>query len=467
MPGIKRRGQSGRKANRQSKNHLAALGMSPLLWGGAMTVGFYQLIPYSPWQREMLERYFCAHWLEYCIAGMFFLGLAILILKYLKLGPEKSSLEAMDLRGADLTPTQDAVEMADRLEAYAKALPTGWKDSYLVRRIADACAYVRGRNSSDGLEDHLKYLADQAFNRADDSMGLVRNVNWAVPILGFLGTVVGITLAIAHVAGNPEQLTSSLSEVTAGLAVAFDTTALSLSLSLILVFFQHSVSQAEKQVLARVEDFGSQRLLFLFPQSTENAPARTISDVQQIAAENLLEKTEEVIKWQTDLWKDSLESLRGRWTETLADQQDKLAISLQEGMAMTFANHAQELSEIRDGFAAAFQQISQHVQQHIALGQAKQSQQMSNLIAVLAETTTTWQNQLEQTTTAVREQVEELKQQKETLLQVVTGEQELARLQARLTENLEAVRTAEAFEQTLHSLSAAVHLLTARNRNAA
>ncbi len=399
---------------------------------------------------------------------MFFLGFAILILKHLALLPEKSAMGAENLRGADLTPTQDATRMADQLETHVKTLPSAWRDSYLVRRIADACSYVKGRGSSEGLEDHLKYLSDQAYNRMDDSMGLVRNVNWAVPILGFLGTVIGITLAIAHIAANPEKLTESLSEVTAGLAVAFDTTALSLTLSLVLVFFYHLVSQTEKQILGQVEDFANKRLLFLFPQHTETGSAETtIVDIQQDAARKLLEKTEAVIQWQTDLWKDSLESLRNRWSNTLADQQDKLAVSLQEGMALTFSNHAQQLAEIRDGFAVAFQQISQHVQQHIAAGQAKQNKQMSELISVLTDKTTTWQNQMELTTTAVHEQVAELKMQKDLLLQVVSGEQELARLQGRLTENLEAVRTAEAFEQTLHSLSAAVHLLTARNRNAA
>jgi hypothetical protein len=198
--------------------------------------------------------------------------------------------------------------------------------------------------------------------------------------------------------------------------------------------------------------------------TTEEGTTGTIADVQHQAARQLLEKTEAVIQWQMDLWKDSLESLRSRWTDTLADQQDKLSLTLQEGMALTFSNHAQQLAEIRDGFAAAFQQISQHVQQHIAAGQAKQSQHMTALIEVLTEKTTGWQNQLGLTTTAVQQQVEELKKQKDVLLKVVAGEQELVRLQDRLTENLEAVRTAEAFEHTLHSLSAAVHLLTARNR---
>lgn len=45
-------------------------------------------------------------------------------------------------------------------------------------------------------------------------------------------------------------------------------------------------------------------------------------------------------------------------------------------------------------------------------------------------------------------------------------EHELTRLQAKLTDNLQAIRAVETFEETLHSLTAAVHLLTARNRAA-
>lgn len=447
-------------------NWLAAVGMSPLLWGGALTVGFYQLIPYLPVQRELAQRYFCGHPLEYGIAGLFFLGIATLGIKLLRLSTEKSALQAGELRGANLKPTGDSEQMADQLEDHLQTLPSSWRNTHIVRRIQDACAYVRGSHSSEGLEEHLQYLADQSYNRAHESYATVRTINWAVPILGFLGTVMGITAAIANVAGNPEQLTSSLSAVTSGLAVAFDTTALSLSLSLVLVFFNNVVSLVENKVLTQVEDFACQRLVFLFPvpSKQESASTGTLADVQLAASQKLLEKTEAVVQWQMDLWKESLESMRNRWTDTLADQQTKLSTALEEGMAATFANHTEQLAEIRDGFAAAFQQISQHVQQHISAGQAKQSEQMDALIAALSEKTTNWQEQLAETTGVMRQQVQELKGQKDVLLKVVAGEQELVRLQNRLTENLEAVRTAEAFEQTLHSLSAAVHLLTARNR---
>ncbi len=445
----------------QPTNWLQAVGMSPLLWGGVLTVGFYQVIPFLPSNKELIERYFCSHPLEYAIAGLFFWGFAILALRLLKLTTEKSALQAEDLRGADLTRTPDAEQMAGRLEDHLQTLPRGWRQTYLVRRIWDVCGYVRGRRSAEGLEEHLKYLSDQSYDRAHESYGLVRTINWAVPIIGFLGTVVGITLAIANV--TPDQLSTSLGAVTAGLAVAFDTTALSLSLTLVMVFAYFIVERAEQQILARVEDFGCRQLACLFPVS-QTGSTGNLADVQQQAAGQLMEKTEAVITLQTELWQQSLESLRNRWTETLADQQDKLESALTEGMAATFSNHAQQLSEIRDGFAAAFQQISQHVQQQISAGQAKQNQHMAELVEVLSIQTSGWQNQLAETTTVMKEQVQELQSQKEMLLKVVAGEENLVRLQGRLTENLEAVRTAEAFEETLHSLSAAVHLLSARNR---
>ena len=60
------------------------------------------------------------------------------------------------------------------------------------------------------------------------------------------------------------------------------------------------------------------------------------------------------------------------------------------------------------------------------------------------------------------EQIAELKRQGEIFLTVVSQGQELNQLQSQLNANLESLRAADTFEQTLHSLSAAVHLLTAK-----
>ena len=91
----------------------------------------------------------------------------------------------------------------------------------------------------------MTYLAELGSGRLHDGYALIRTITWAVPILGFLGTVIGITMAIANI--TPDKLEASLPEVTAGLAVAFDTTALSLALSMLLGTYSASARSTWKR----------------------------------------------------------------------------------------------------------------------------------------------------------------------------------------------------------------------------
>src|SRR5690606_16439917 len=88
--------------------------------------------------------------------------------------------------------------------------------------------------------------------RLHSSHALLQTVIWSIPILGFLGTVMGITLAIADV--TPEQLESSLNDVTSGLAVAFDTTAVALTYSLVMGFASLFVKRREEQLLVEIDE---------------------------------------------------------------------------------------------------------------------------------------------------------------------------------------------------------------------
>ena len=77
-----------------------------------------------------------------------------------------------------------------------------------------------------------------------------------------------------------------------------------------------------------------------------------------------------------------------------------------------------------------------------------------------------WQEQFQKLAIVSQEHSEQLQSQTEVLTQLVGHEADLLHLQTRLTENLETVRSAETFDETLHNLTAAVHLLTARARAA-
>lgn len=465
---------------------------SPFLWGAFATAAFYAAIPYLPVHRALVQRYFCGHPMEYLLAGLFFLGMAILLRKAVCTRAEVAALETGVLDDPSLTETDQLLGRAQRLERKAQALPAKLQHTVLLQRIRDACMHVRGRKSAAGLSEHLKYLAEVASDRLHAGYALVRTITWAVPILGFLGTVIGITLAISNL--TPEQLDKSLSTVTGGLGIAFDTTALALALSVVLVFTSFLVERSEQRILSRVEDVGTQRIALLFPDTP--ASGSPLAEAEMHAARTLVQKTDELIARQTELWTETLETTRRNWAETLEAQQHQFHATLGEGMQATLQDHAVQLEATRNEFLIAFRAAADEMHKALAESHAaqralhesfgermdglwngvrddlhemhsRQQQRLEGLTGAVAERVDAWQKQLQHTTETGREQLDELRRQRDVLLQLAGQEDRLARLQQQLTENLQALQATETFEETLHSLSAAVHLLTARARPAA
>ena len=105
------------------------------------------------------------------------------------------------------------------------------------------------------LEESLQLL----WRRYEESYLLPRYIGWAVPILGFIGTVLGISLAadgirriISSDAGL-SSLSSDLGGAIAPLGIAFDTTLIALSLSVVLTLLLSLVQRTEERTLAVLE----------------------------------------------------------------------------------------------------------------------------------------------------------------------------------------------------------------------
>ena len=105
------------------------------------------------------------------------------------------------------------------------------------------------------VEESLALL----WRRFEESYLLPRYISWAVPILGFIGTVLGISLAadgIRRIIGSDaglSSLSSDLSGAIAPLGIAFDTTLIALSLSVVLTLFLSLVQRDEERILAAIE----------------------------------------------------------------------------------------------------------------------------------------------------------------------------------------------------------------------
>lgn len=406
---------------------LLAIFRSPLLWGSLASVGFFALLNLSLPGSAFFQRYCAGHPVEYVETIMFFVGMAALGIKALDLAVQQQSL-ARPLLGPPQAGGQP-ISDCPRLAAHLARLPERRQDEYYARRLRNGLNFVQRRNTAEGLDDELRYLGDLDAEDAHGGYGLVRMVIWAIPILGFLGTVIGITEAIASL--SPQALETSLPAVVAGLGVAFDTTALALALSIMLFFTQFYVDRLEGKLLARVADQVAEELLGRF-QVIPAGPDGQLVALRRLG-ETLLGTTEQLVQRQAELWRASVEAMQERSTRVLdvAGQQlqKTLSVSLAEGLKA----HAGALS--------LAQQTAEEKNRH---HWSQLQQTMTQSVASLAS----MQNSL----------VEKA----DVLARAVDATGQVAKLEENLNRNLNALAGSKNFEQTVVSLAAAIHLLTAR-----
>lgn len=157
-------------------------------------------------------------------------------------------------------------DAAVALEAL-RAKPARIADSFLARRLERALRHFQSRRRAVETVEFLASESRADEGRVDASYGLVRVFVWAVPTLGFIGTVIGIGAAVAgfsdtlEAASSLEGMKESIGLVTGGLGVAFDTTLLALVMSILIMFPASAVQRIEETFLGEVDDYCAENLI--------------------------------------------------------------------------------------------------------------------------------------------------------------------------------------------------------------
>jgi biopolymer transport protein ExbB/TolQ len=376
-----------------------------LLLAGLITVGFYLWVESPMMKGSMLHRYTTGHPVEHVSVGLFVLAALDLLSKASRLAKEKKALAYEWLPpSSGPQPVTSAVELYGSVNAGPNAL----KSTYYATRLREALHDVREKRSADELEEHLRYLADQDADRAHSGYSLVRVIAWMIPILGFLGTVIGITLAIANI--SPSQLESSLHDVTGGLAVAFDTTALALALSIGLMLMLTVVEGAEQRLLQDVEKSAHRELAYRFLAGDSNT-APYLAHLQA-TGDSVIEYTRKLVEQQSMIWANTVAALQHQAHESNKALEERLHTIVSQ-----WQTHFRDQGEALTQTAGAM---------------------------------VTLQDKLENVS--------------RLLLQVVQGERQLVDTQERLAQNLSLLQQTQAFDEALNSMTAAIHLLTIRHQ---
>lgn len=301
---------------------------SPVFWGGLAYVVFHLLWAKGVITNPFILRYFAQHPVEYVETAMFMLGIAALVLKALEIRSQKISLTETLLPktgGAGVPATE-----ASSLLRLLGELPRAQQNHVNVSRLRKGLLHVQRAGSAEKLDDELKYLADEDADRAHASYGLVRMIIWAIPILGFLGTVIGIALAMGKL--SPQALDTSLPEVMANLTIAFDTTAVALALSIVLFFGQFAVDRYEQGLLEHVNEQVAEELLGRFERIPDTPDGQLAAVRKSLQA--ILESHEQNVIHQIDTWQTSLRAVTDQWRDIQEALHESSASAgvLQQGM---------------------------------------------------------------------------------------------------------------------------------------
>ena len=183
-------------------------------------------------------------------------ALAIVGQKAMRLRREARLLER------DLVPLAEGMKIlpADVRE-YARqvqALPADEGHGLLPRALLAALHRFGATGSIADASASAHGVCEGEADRLDSELSLLRYVAWAIPAIGFIGTVRGIgdALAQAH-----RAMQGDLSGVTGGLGTAFNSTLVALLLSLILMFLLHHLQGEQERLVREAESYLDERLV--------------------------------------------------------------------------------------------------------------------------------------------------------------------------------------------------------------
>lgn len=232
--------------------------------GLGLALGYYLLLlPIRG--TKFAELFYERGWVPYiCII---FLGwsLAILYLKLRKIQQQKRAM-LLDILpesiGKDITTSN-----VDAFLQHIDDMPAKLKDSLIVKRMTLGLQHFQVRKSNPEVANLMMSQSEIDAATIGSSYSLLKVFLWAIPILGFIGTVMGISASVGGFAGTLESaadmevLKQSLNNVTSGLALAFDTTLVALCMSIVLSFPLNAMQKMEEDLLSTVDAYCNENLL--------------------------------------------------------------------------------------------------------------------------------------------------------------------------------------------------------------
>lgn len=124
------------------------------------------------------------------------------------------------------------------------------KEKYILSDLLKkACTKFRTSGSLSELIDIVTIQVEVSQEKAEGNQSVIRYLTWVIPSIGFVGTVLGISQAL--IVAN----SGDMNKITSLLGVAFDTTLISLILSIVIMWFVHRLQEETDRFHSDLKEF--------------------------------------------------------------------------------------------------------------------------------------------------------------------------------------------------------------------
>jgi len=144
--------------------------------------------------------------------------------------------------------TEDTRSLVDRI----RSLPGQMQNWLLPRALLTAIERFAATRNVQNVSTAARDLCNSEGERLESELSIIRYIAWAIPSVGFIGTVRGIgdALGQAH-----RAVEGDITGVTASLGVAFNSTFIALVISIVLMFFVYQLQLMQERLVLDSERY--------------------------------------------------------------------------------------------------------------------------------------------------------------------------------------------------------------------
>ncbi|HCU88406.1 MAG TPA: MotA/TolQ/ExbB proton channel family protein [Gammaproteobacteria bacterium] len=139
-----------------------------------------------------------------------------------------------------------------------QALPLSEREYLVPRSLLAALQRFGSTHSIQDVATTVKDVCETQADRLDSELAMIRYIIWAIPSIGFIGTVRGIGQALGQAHRAVE---GDIVGVTTSLGVAFNSTFIALVISLFIMFLMHQLQLLQERLVLDTQSYVDVNLL--------------------------------------------------------------------------------------------------------------------------------------------------------------------------------------------------------------